>query len=242
MKKHLLRLTAAALLAGSALHANAALYTTTFGSQVPGYYANDDVAFGPIDLGFSLNLFGQTYSDFYVSNNGLLSFGRAITSYTPTPLNQETNGVIVAPYWTDLISGGPDPSTGVYLSQTADQTIVTWNSMGYCCSTFSGTATFQTVLNRNGQIGFYYGDMSAGTDGHRVSAGFGDGQSDINPGEISSATGFTQTIAPQLNQSQFLFSLSDNGVPENANVPEPASLALIGLGMLGVAFKRKRNS
>lgn len=239
--KKIIKSLAALLLVSSAINAHAALFTNSYGNILPGYTKNDDNTFGAQNLGFSLNLFGTDYSSFYISNNGLLSFGHAISSYSPTPLNQETDGVIIAPYWTDLDTfSNSAADAGIYLSQTANQTIVTWNKMGYYPENYSGTATFQVVLNSNGQIGFYYGNMASGTDGHNAAAGFGDGLASINEGELSSASGTTGVVSSRLNQTQLAFSVAAGGVPQV--VPEPATLALLGLGLFGFAAARRRKN
>jgi hypothetical protein len=45
-----------------------------------GYY--DDGAWGAFPIGFDFDFFGNTYSEFYVTSNGLVMFGGGSTQYT----------------------------------------------------------------------------------------------------------------------------------------------------------------
>lgn len=241
----LLPFIAAPLLAGTAMNAQAALYTSSLGNLVTGYVQNDDSYFGAVNIGFDVNFFGTSYNQFYVSNNGNVTFGGGTRSFTPSPLNSQSTLPMIAPYWTDLDSrsGG---AAGVYLSQTANQTIVTWSQMGYFSYNYSGLVTFQLVLNKDGteaqgegDIGFFYDTMTSGSDGHQVTAGFGDGLAAVNAGEISYASGTSANVSSLLSNSSVWFNLA-NGTPVQQNVPEPASLALFGAGLVGLVGARRK--
>src|SRR5262249_31366002 len=49
--------------------------------------ANDDGSTGAVALGFTLNFFGTAYSTLYVNNNGNVTFGGPLSTYTPYALS-----------------------------------------------------------------------------------------------------------------------------------------------------------
>jgi len=251
----------AASLAAAASPASAALYTNSFGPLVTGYVVNDDDTFGPVALPFSIDFFGTTYHNMIVSNNGNVQFNSNNGSYTPTALNIQTIGAMIAPFWTDLDSrsdplGAIAAGTGgsaVYVNQVStNQVVVTWDRLGYFSVNYSGRAQFQLVLNNpgapiavgEGAIGFFFADMTSGTDDHNVSSGFGDGLAAINPGEISHFSGSSAGAVQALNNSFVWFNLEDGApvvIPPDNAVPVPATGALLlaGIGAIGVMRRRQ---
>lgn len=251
-----------AVLGFSALTANAALFTSNFGSLVPGYTPNDDHTFSAVGLPFSINYFGTTYNSIFVNNNGNATFGAGTFSYSPSALNTQTTQPMIAPYWTDLDSRS-DPlgaiaastgGSGVYFRQvSAAEVVMTWDRLGYYSSNYSGRAQFQLVLRDpnsvipagEGVIGFFYDGVTSGTDGHNVTVGFGDGLAAINSGEISLFSGSSSTVSQQVADQSFWFGLSGQGEPTTpppSGVPEPASMALLGIGLAGLGAMRRRKA
>ncbi len=72
---------------------------------------NDDGSAGPVDLGFSINFGGQSYSQLYVNNNGNLTFGTSLSQYTPSTL-EDLSLPIIAPFFADVDTrrGCPRPT------------------------------------------------------------------------------------------------------------------------------------
>jgi carbon monoxide dehydrogenase subunit G len=66
----------------------------------------DDAFWGPLPIGFSFDFFGNTYTNFYVTSNGLVMFGSGSTQYwnddIPTGGWWSPNNYI-APFWDDLV-------------------------------------------------------------------------------------------------------------------------------------------
>lgn len=240
IRSQLTQLASAACLSLAAMPAAAALYTPSIGALLPGYVQNDDGIFAAVNLGFSLNFFGTNYSSLFINNNGNATFGAPTRAFNPAPLNIQSTQPMIAPYWTDLDSTNGGPSAGIYLAQTAHQLIVTWQDLGYFNQNYTGRVTFQLVLNDpsapiaagESVIGFFYGRMTSGNDTHTISAGFGDGLSAVNEGEIAYDSGTSGAASAALDNTSVWFDLI-GGAP-TPTVPEPASavLALAGLALI----------
>jgi len=65
--------------------------------------AHDDQFWGPLPIGFDFVFFGNTYNQFYVSTNGLVTFGTGYSQFTNFEIPHQ-NGVdnYIAPFWDDL--------------------------------------------------------------------------------------------------------------------------------------------
>jgi hypothetical protein len=65
--------------------------------------AYDDEFWGPLPIGFDFVFYGNTYNEFYVSSNGLVTFGSGsaqITNFNVPHQNGTEN--FIAPFWDDL--------------------------------------------------------------------------------------------------------------------------------------------
>ncbi len=245
----------------SALIPSTSLYTSTFGDVVVttdgGHAANvgdpsgrnDDGFRGPIDLGFTLNFFGTNYTQFFINNNGNVSFGNGISSFIPDGPTGATLPVI-SPFFGDVDTRGANSGV-VHFSQLANENIITWDHVGYYDSHDDKLNTFQLVLRGpdyavpagEGQIGFFYTDMQwDSTDTSTVAAmGFGDGS-----GNSVVLQGSTLPGTANLTQNHHIwFDLSDSGVPvtpppTTSAVPEPGSVSLILAGAGALLLARKK--
>jgi hypothetical protein len=117
--------------------------TTTFA-------ANDDDFTGAINLGFSANFYGNTYTQTFVSNNGYVTFNAGQGDFTPTGLGAGYSGQpIIAPFFADVDTRGAGSGltsygTGTYAGHNAFG--VTWPGVGYFGSHADKLNTFQLIL------------------------------------------------------------------------------------------------
>lgn len=147
---------------------------------------NDDGSSLLQSLPFTLNFFGNSYDSYFVNNNGNISFGRALSSFTPQvfPI---ANVPMIAPYWGDVDTrnqgGLSNPlQNNVYLHATDRSVVVTWDTVGYYNQHNDKQNTFQLVLTdrsqqtsragdfdmefRYGRLEWTTGDASGGSGGY----------------------------------------------------------------------------
>ncbi len=98
--------------------------------------ANDDGSSSEISVlsafPAGLTFFGASYRSLYVNNNGNVSFGFSLGTYTPSAFPIASQPMI-APWWGDVDTrgGGVPARNGVYWSITPGRVVVTWHNVGY---------------------------------------------------------------------------------------------------------------
>lgn len=212
---------------------------------------NDDGFNGPINLGFNLDFFGSVYTQFWANNNGNISFNAGISAFTPTGPQGATQPII-SPFFADVDTRNAASGLMHLRNDILNQIIVTWDAVGYYDQNADLLNSFQLVLRGpdyvvpvgEGNIGFFYrdmqwetGDASDGTGGFGgtpAAVGFGDGLSNGNVLVGSMQDGISGVV-----DNTYIW-FDSNLDPIINNVPEPATLLLLGSGIAGLAFARRR--
>lgn len=100
-----------------------------------------------VNLGFSFEFYGNTYTQMYVSSNGFVSFGNAYTTSSNTAIpnvSGPNNAIYVL--W-DYLSPTGGQFGSVYAQQIdTNRYVVQWQGVTHCCSTGS-PETFQLILD-----------------------------------------------------------------------------------------------
>ncbi|MDW8363677.1 MAG: nidogen-like domain-containing protein [Myxococcales bacterium] len=97
---------------------------------------NDDGSSAPIDLTGAfpggLRFFGGPYTQFWVNNNGNITFRGPVYTFTPMPF-PIADQPMIAPFWGDVDTrgGGAPDRNGVYWHMEPGRLIVTWYRVGY---------------------------------------------------------------------------------------------------------------
>ena len=128
---------------------------------------NDDSSSNPALIGFPVRLGGAVFTAVYVNNNGNLTFGGPLSTYTPLDLTSQPHPMI-APFFADVDTRGAE-SRIVYYGQGVLRGRRTfsaiWQRIGYYSHHTDRLNTFQVVLTEtapgsgNFSIEFNYGPI-----------------------------------------------------------------------------------
>ncbi|KAH0631346.1 hypothetical protein JD844_005637 [Phrynosoma platyrhinos] len=135
----------------------------------------DDGASPQISIFEYFYFYGKRYKSLYVNNNGVVSFDKPVSQFTPDPFPLTDGRAFVAPFWADVdnrIKGE------VYYRQSQDKRLLqkvtadintyfpkekfiatwafvaTWDQVAFYGSLSSKVNTFQVVLTSNGELSF----------------------------------------------------------------------------------------
>lgn len=213
-------------------------------------------------LGFAFNFYGTTYSTVFVNNNGNVTFNASQATFTPPAIVDPTGNPLLAPFFADVDTRtGPLVTFGTGLHGGQAAFGVNWLGVGYYSQHIDRTNSFQLLLVDRSDIAagdadiyFNYGSMqwetgdasggTGGLGGTCAHAGYnnGAGVSYEVPGSgtcgalIDGGGNELQSASNHGVPGQFLFQVRGGTI----DAPEPASLAIFGAGLLGLAGLRRR--
>ncbi len=120
--------------------------------------ANDDGSTpDAVPFGFNINLFGMNLTGCYINNNGNITFGSGLYTYTPNPL-QRLGIAMIAPFWADVDTRAAG-SNVVRFSDGVDTVdghaafAVNWGSVGYYAKHTDKLNDFQLVMIERADTG-----------------------------------------------------------------------------------------
>ena len=124
-----------------------------------------DVHDGPIDIGFEFPFYENSYSQFFVTTKGYISFGSGsnVWNTTPIPSTAQPNNMIAA-FWKDLGMYNWGNGEGIYLYRGGAApfryTVIEWHRADAWAGSGSEDYTFQIILYEQGQIRVQYGPLN----------------------------------------------------------------------------------
>jgi hypothetical protein len=221
---------------------------------VPPEYRNDDGFTDPISLPFSFDLYGSTFTEVFINNNGNISFGQGFPTFTSTGF-PVTGFPMVAPFWAD-VDTRPLESGLTYYKVEDHRFTVIWDSVGYFNEHGDSLNTFELIITDGtdslvgigSNVCFSYGDMqwttgdaSGGVGGFggtpaTVGVNRGDGIDFIqigrfdHPGDDYDGPGGNPDGVDFLDGKLFCFNTSLINFPPIANGFPPGNTISVAVG------------
>ncbi len=189
---------------------------------------NDDGSTGAIPLGFTFDFYGSSYTEFYINNNGNVTFGASEESYEPTGFPNPGIPPMIAPFWADVDTRGAGSGLVHFTSGTSGSSgnpyvQVDWLDVGYFGEHTDLLNTFTLYIEdrpTGDVVAFFYGDMEwadgdvtglGGFGGPGAQIGFdsGDGVNYLNAGRPA-----TPAEVAALSNTAQVYVIDPNGAPD----------------------------
>ena len=101
---------------------------------------------GPLSIGFDFTFFGNTYSEYYVNENGMVIFGASSTDPSEDDIpNAGTPNNFIAAFWDDLYTNGQVLYKTIGASPNR-KLIIQWKNMLFYPTPTSMFGTFSLIL------------------------------------------------------------------------------------------------
>ncbi len=123
--------------------------TTTNGTSTGTLPTEDDNPSELADLGMNLDFYGTQFSQVWVNNNGNITIGSALSTYTPSDPLATRYGAIIAPFFAD-VDTRDNHGTVTYQSTTVGGRSafeVDWNNVDYYNVTTTGHVNLQDTFS-----------------------------------------------------------------------------------------------
>ena len=195
--------------------------------------ANDDGSTAAVPIGFTINLFGTSYANLFVNNNGNVTFDSALSTFTPFDLTS-TATKIIAPFFADVDTRGAGSGLTHYGNDTVggrNAFCVEWPAVGYFNSQTNKLNTFELVIIDRSDIGVGNFDFEFNYDQIQWETGGASGGSN-GLGGSSARVGYSNGISGSGNASFELPGSAVNGalLDSGPNALITHSLNSAGLG------------
>jgi hypothetical protein len=139
----------------------------TTGTQVVFGNPDDDYTATPLNLGFNFKFYENTYSQVYVSTNGLLTFEKGTSAYTNQFLPQDPPpNNMIAVFWDDLELGSGKVFYRSFNSASGRFFVIEWYQVTHIGG--NNPLNFEAVLFENGDILLQYQQLYPGVAGFTV--------------------------------------------------------------------------
>ncbi|MCX6639912.1 MAG: C25 family cysteine peptidase [bacterium] len=125
----------------------------------PVTFIHNDSTSQAMPIGFEFPLYGQTFSNYYLSPNGWISLTSHVSGWTNTTLpNPEEPFNLIGGFWDDLdpLQTGADVRTW---NNGSDSLVVSFLSVPHWGTSVVGTYTFQMIMTANGTVTCQYQNL-----------------------------------------------------------------------------------